>query len=135
MTLQIKKIKQMIYKAYPNLAGDAKAYVDGLDSLITLFPDNIEDIRQQCDYIYLYLNPEPDNKLQELVKQRILDISQGGSSQDALRRHSENYALVEEEKVMVTTNVLDVESIPAQKFNKGEKINFMCVVVCFWDFY
>jgi hypothetical protein len=120
MTLQIKKIKKMIYGVYPNLSGDAKAYVEGLDSLITLFPDNTEDIRQQCNYIYLTLEPEPSNKQQELVKQKILDISQGRSPQELLKRYLDD-GLVKEE---ISESTMDFENDPLHKLKKARVLSF-----------
>ena len=124
MTLQIKKIKKMIYEAYPNLSGDAQAYVEGLDSLITLFPDNTEDIRKQCGYIYLTLEPELDNSLQESVKRKIHEISQPRSPQDALHLYLDE-VLIEKD---VSEMKMNIENEPLSKFEKGERIIFYFIV-------
>jgi len=130
MTLQINKIKQMIYEAYPNLSGNARAYVDGLDRLITLFPDNTEDIRQQCNYIYLNLEPEADNKQQDSVKQKMLEISQSRSRQYAVHSYLDE-VLVEED---VSDFMMNFEKEPLQKSVKNKRIIF-CFIVYFRDFY
>jgi hypothetical protein len=76
MLFKIPDLKTEIYEAYPNLPEQAKAYVEGLEKMITIFTNTIEEIiQQQCSKIYLHLELEPNNKKQRLIKQKILDLS------------------------------------------------------------
>jgi len=119
MISQIQHIKKMIYDAYPNLSGLAKVYVEGLEKMIVLFTSTVEEIIQrQCKQIYLHLDSEPENEQQELVKQRILNISQGRRPQKTLNRQSPNF-LTEEEATKIMS---DFEKETFYKIEKGEKI-------------
>ena len=109
----------MIYDAYPNLSGLAKAYVEGLEKMIALFTNTVEEIIQrQCKQIYLHLESEPENEKQELVKQKILNISQGRRQKKPLNEHSTDL-LTEEEATKI---MLDFEKETFYKIEKGEKI-------------
>ncbi|WP_287586865.1 hypothetical protein [Candidatus Borrarchaeum sp.] len=119
MISQIQYLKKMIYDAYPNLSGLVKVYVEGLEKMIVLFTNTVEEIIQrQCKQIYLHLKPEPENEQQELVKQRILNISQGRRPQKILNEHSTDL-LSEEEATKI---MLDFEKETFYKVEKGEKI-------------
>jgi len=119
MVAKIQDMKRMIFEAYPNLSGLAKAYVEGLEKMLVLFTDTVEEIIQrQCKQIYLHLDSEPENEQQELVKQRILDISQGRRSQKTLNIHSTDL-LTEEEATKIMS---DFEKETFYKIEKGEKI-------------
>ena len=109
----------MIYDAYPNLSGLAKVYVEGLEKMIVLFTDTVEEIIQrQCKQIYIYLESEPENEQQELVKQRILNISQGRTPQKTLNEYSTDL-LTEEEATEIMVNF---EKETFHKIENDEKI-------------
>jgi len=119
MIAQIQDIKKMIYDAYPNLSGLAKVYVEGLEKMIVLFTDTVEEIIQrQCKQIYIYLESEPENEQQELVKQRILNISQGRTPQKTLNEYSTDL-LTEEEATEIMVNF---EKETFHKIENDEKI-------------
>ena len=119
MTAQIQDLKMMIYKAYPNLSGLAKAYVEGLDKMISIFICTVEEIIQrQCVKIYLHLEPESENEQQELVKQKILNISQGRIPRKTLEGLPKEM-LTEDEASEIMVNF---EKETFHKIENGEKI-------------
>jgi hypothetical protein len=119
MIIQVPDIKKMIYKAYPNLSGLAKAHVDGLENVITLYTNTVEEfILRHCQQIYLHLEPEPENEQQKLVKQKILEICQEIKSQETLEE-SPTDILTEEEASEIMANF---EKETFQKYKNGEKI-------------
>jgi len=75
-------------------------------------------IQRQCKQIYLHLEPESENEQQELVKQRILNLSKGRSPQKILNEHSTDL-LTEEEATKIMS---DFEKETFFKIEKGEKI-------------
>jgi hypothetical protein len=75
MIIQLPNIKKIIYEAYPALNGIVKAHIEGLENVVNLYTNTVEDfIQRHCEQIYLHLEPEPDNEHQKIVKQRILEI-------------------------------------------------------------
>ena len=119
MIAQLQDIMMLIYEAYPNLSGLAKAYVEGLDKMITLFTNTVEEIIQrQCTKIYLHLEPEPDNEQQQIIKQKILDISQGKTPREALYNDSVDM-FTEEEASEIMVNF---ENATFHKIENGQKI-------------
>jgi hypothetical protein len=75
MIIQLPNIKKMLYEAYPDLNNIVKAHVEGLENVVTLYTNTVEDfIRRHCEQIYLHLEPETDNEVQKIAKQRILEI-------------------------------------------------------------
>ena len=119
MAIQIQEIKKMIYEAYPKLSGVVKTYVEALDNVVTLYTNTVEEIiHRQCAYIYLNLIPEPDNDQQKLVKQKILDISQGRKPREILDGPPDG--IMSEEEALEIMFAFEKATFP--KLEKGEKI-------------
>ena len=119
MAIQIQEIKKMIYEAYPKLSGVAKTYVEALDNVVTLYTNTVEEIiHRQCAYIYLNLIPEPDNKQQKLVKQRLFDMSQGRKPRETLGEVPTD--MLTEEEASEIMIIFEKETF--HKLEKGEKI-------------
>ena len=119
MIIQVPDIKKMIYEAYPELAGLAKAHVEGLENVVTLYTNTIEEfIRRHCEQIYLHLEPEADNEQQKIVRQKILEICQEIASRETLEEHNDDM-LTEEEASEIMANF---EKETFQKHKNGEKI-------------
>ncbi|MFX1519007.1 MAG: hypothetical protein ACFFCD_03705 [Promethearchaeota archaeon] len=119
MIIQVPDIKKMVYQAYPNLTGLAKAHVEGLENIITLYTNTIEEfIRRHCEQIYRHLDPEPDNEQQKLVKQKLLEICHEIESRKTLEEVS-NVMLTEDEATEIMTNF---EKEMFHKCEKDEKL-------------
>ena len=73
----------MIQEAYPALNGIVMAHVEGLENVVNLYTNTVEDfIRRHCEQIYIHLEPEPGNEVQKIAKQRILEICKGLTFQE-----------------------------------------------------
>jgi hypothetical protein len=119
MIIQVPNIKKLIYEAYPNLSGLAKAHVEGLENVLTLYTNTVEEfIRRHCEQIYLHLEPEPDNDQQKLVKQKLLEICQEIKSRETLEELPTDM-LTEDEATEIMTKF---EKEMFYKYEKNEKL-------------
>ncbi len=119
MVIQVPDIKKMIYEAYPNLSDLTKAHIDGLENVVTLYTNTVEEfIRRHCEKIYMHLEPEPYNEHQKLVKQRILEILQEIESREKIEEPPTDI-LAEEEASEIKANF---EKETFRKYKNAEKI-------------
>ena len=109
----------MIYEAYPALNDIVKAHVEGLENVVTLYTNTVEDfIRRHCEQIYLHLEPEPNNERQKLVKQRILALCEEIASKETQGEPPLD-VLTEDEIPKLLENF---EKETFHKYKNGEKL-------------
>ncbi|MFX1466012.1 MAG: hypothetical protein ACFFA5_06025 [Promethearchaeota archaeon] len=119
MIIQLPNVKKMIYEAYPALNGIVKAHLEGLENVVSLYTNTVEDfIRRHCEQIYLHLEPEPNNEQQKIVKQRILELCKEIASRE-IKEEPPLDVLTEDEIPKLLENF---EKDTFHKYQNGEKL-------------